>query len=395
MLNEFSKTVSDLIVENNDLVQNDVSISNDVSFSNEVPIQNDVFVENNVSVPGIDDVHVSDEKVSNDNSSTKHSESLTGEEETINYSEKAPDENCTVDRFTSIKGKHKEDAILVPDENSPVKAKVGDNSSKNKRIWRNLPNKKFFLSFSDKNDIRYDKKLNSDIINFSLGLLSSQFPDIHGFQNCGYAPVRENGRWKYGLKMKQVSAPCTQIHHTGNDHWLVSFQDEPSGDIHVADSMSSGQDELSTSVDMQFLQMYGRGKLNISLLKVQQQRNSIDCGIFAIAFCTEFCYTGRKGVLHAEFDVVKMRGHLANCMENMELTPFPKVIKRLKLRKQKEKVFNYSISADCAALCDYPNSFNDMVQCDNKTCQKWYHYICAGLDSPTDSLLWVCNECQS
>ena len=141
------------------------------------PIQNDVFVENNVSVPGIDDVHVSDEKVSNDDSSTKHSESLTGEEETINYSEKAPDENCTVDRFTSIKGKHKEDAILVPDENSPVKAKVGDNNSKNKRIWRNLPNKKFFLSFSDKNDIRYDKKLNSDIINFSLGLLSSQFPD--------------------------------------------------------------------------------------------------------------------------------------------------------------------------------------------------------------------------
>ena len=57
-------------------------------------------------------------------------------------------------------------------------------------------------------------------------------------------------------------------------------------------------------------------------------------------------------------------------MENMELTPFPKVIKRLKLGMQKEKVFNYSISADCAALCDYPNSFNDMVQCDNKTCQK-------------------------
>ena len=135
--------------------------------------------------------------------------------------------------------------------------------------------------------------------------------------------------------------------------------------------------------------------MNVSLLKVQQQRNSIDCGIFSIAFCTGFCYTGRKGVLQAEFDVVKMRGHLANCMENMELKPFPKVIKRLKLRKQKEKVFNNSISADCAALCDYPNSFIDMVQCDNKTCQKWYHYICAGLDSPTDSLLWVCNECQS
>ena len=73
--------------------------------------------------------------------------------------------------------------------------------------------------------------------------------------------------------------------------------------------------ELSTSVDMQFLQMYGRGRLNVSLLKVQQQRSSIDCGIFAIAFCTEFCYTGRKGIVQAEFDIVKMRGHLVNCFD--------------------------------------------------------------------------------
>ena len=46
---------------------------------------------------------------------------------------------------------------------------------------------------------------------------------------------------------------------------------------------------------MQFLQLYGRQKLNASLLKVQQQKNLVDCGVFAIAFCTEYCYTGRKG----------------------------------------------------------------------------------------------------
>ena len=265
---------------------------------------------------------------------------------------------------------------------------------KAKRIWRILPNKKFSLGFCDKNEIKYDKKLNSDIINFSMGLLNSQFQNINGLQHCGYAPVRENGTWKYGLKMKQVSAPCAQIHHTGNDHWLVSFQDEFSGDIHVADSMSGGASELSTSVDMQFLQMYGRKKLNVSLLKVQQQSNTVDCGVFAIAFCTEFCYTGRTGVLQAEFDIMRMREHLLNCFENMEITPFPKLRKKLKLKKQTEKIFNYSISADCAASCVFPNSFNDMVQCDTKTCQKWYHYVCAGLNSPTDSFLWVCNDCR-
>ena len=239
-----------------------------------------------------------------------------------------------------------------------------------------------------------DKKLSSDIINFSLGLLKAQFPEINGFQNYGDAPVRENGKWKYGLKLKTVNAPCTQIHHTGNDHWIVSFQDEDSSDIYVADSMVS-ENELSTSVEMQFLEMYGRDKLNVSLLKVHQQKNFVDCGVFAIAFCTKFCYTGRKGVLQADFDVVKMRGHLLNCLENVELTPFPKLRKKLKLRKQKEKTFDYSISADCAALCNYPNSYNDMVQCDSESCQKWYHYTCAGLDSPTESLLWVCNRCST
>ena len=36
----------------------------------------------------------------------------------------------------------------------------------------------------------------------------------------------------------------------------------------------------------------------------------------------------------------------------------------------------------------FPNSYDDMVQCDTKTCQNWFHYKCAGLNSPTDSLLW-------
>ena len=112
--------------------------------------------------------------------------------------------------------------------------------------------------------------------------------------------------------------------------------------------------QLSRSVEMQFLQLYGRQKLNASLLKVQQQKNLVDCGVFAIAFCTEYCYTGRKGVL--------LRDHLHNCIENMELTPFPKLRRKLKLRKQTEKVLNYSIAADCAALCEFPNSYEGAVR---------------------------------
>ena len=126
--------------------------------------------------------------------------------------------------------------------------------------------------------------------------------------------------------------------------------------------------QLSTSVEMQFLQLYGRQKLNASLLKVQQQKNLVDCGVFTIAFCTEYCYTGRKWVLLAEFDIMRMRDHLHNCIENMELTPFPKLRRKLKLRKQTEKVLNYSIAADCAALCEFPNSYGGAVRAQLEPC---------------------------
>ena len=68
--------------------------------------------------------------------------------------------------------------------------------------------------------------------------------------------------------------------------------------------MIGGTRVLTTSVEMQFLQMYGKQKVNVSFLKAQQQTNSVDCGVFVIAFCTEFCYTGRKGVVQAEFDIL-------------------------------------------------------------------------------------------
>ena len=100
-------------------------------------------------------------------------------------------------------------------------------------------------------------------------------------------------------------------------------------------------------------------------------------------------------MLQAEFDIMRMRDHLHNCIENMELMPFPKLRRKPKLRKQTEKVLNYSIAADCAVLCEFPNSFDDMVQCDIKTCQNWFHYKCSGLNLPTDSLLWNCSKCKS
>ena len=152
-----------------------------------------------------------------------------------------------------------------------------------------------------------------------------------------HAPIKADGKWKYGLKMKCKCAPCAQIHHAGDDHRNTSFKDDSSDTVYVADSMLGNRSEAGTSVEMQLLNIYGqdRKKIKVFLLKVQQQDNHIDRGVFAIAFRTEFCFSGLKGFLNAEFDMLKFRQHLVNCLENLELVPFPKVKRKLNLKINK------------------------------------------------------------
>jgi succinate dehydrogenase hydrophobic anchor subunit len=40
----------------------------------------------------------------------------------------------------------------------------------------------------------------------------------------------------------------------------------------------------------------------VKIHKIQQQTNSVDCGVFAIAFMTEFCFSGWNGKNSIHFD---------------------------------------------------------------------------------------------
>jgi Ulp1 family protease len=68
-------------------------------------------------------------------------------------------------------------------------------------------------------------------------------------------------------------------------------------------------------------------------LKVQRQTNGTDCGVFAVAFLLEFCFRGVDELQRTTFDVKKMRQHMASCLEQRELTPFPQVSTRLGRKK--------------------------------------------------------------
>jgi hypothetical protein len=124
--------------------------------------------------------------------------------------------------------------------------------------------------------------------------------------------------------MTRQTPPSVQIHHTGHDHWVLSIQDT-SGTVFLLDSKIPRQ-TVSASTQIQMSRIYSSNgnMIPVNLPTVQQQTNSIDCGVFAIAYATEFCfnqYTGGKGLT---FNTSVMRDHLLQCLSNGNCSHFQK-----------------------------------------------------------------------
>lgn len=54
--------------------------------------------------------------------------------------------------------------------------------------------------------------------------------------------------------------------------------------------------------------------------QIQQQTNSIDCGVLAIANADQFCYNYYQGM----YDAPYLRPHIIHCLETRIFTPLPR-----------------------------------------------------------------------
>ena len=250
------------------------------------------------------------------------------------------------------------------------------------------------LTSSDKHDILNNKCLTSDIINFAQNIISKQFKDVHGFQDICKAPCynKNEARWNSSVKFDQMSKNSVQIHHTGNSHWVTSIQ--TSSGVFVLDSL---YDTLTSSMEVQLSQIYGTNKkrLLVKLPEVQKQSNSVDCGLFALAFAVEFCLSGFNGGTHVTFNQRYMREHLVSCLEKGEFRNFPH-----SLLEHKGKIKSKSIVIESNCECGQADTVENMVGCEwsrgVKKCNVWKHMSCAGLNGLKDDELlnWYCQKHQ-
>ena len=131
--------------------------------------------------------------------------------------------------------------------------------------------------------------------------------------------------------------------------------------------------------------------LQVKIPCVQQQPNSYDCGLFAIANVVEFCFSPDSFNPRLIYDVSKMRQHLIECLENGKMSAFPK--EKEKSRGKLNSFTCKSIKNPVWCYCRMPECIDDMIYCDNRKCKTWFHRKCVpGLGSTANE--WRCPTCE-
>ena len=212
----------------------------------------------------------------------------------------------------------------------------------------------------------------------ALKLLSTQFPEVSGFQLTNFSENYE--------KLKPASSSTIQIHHTGTFHWVVSTSiGRPrSCRARVLDSMSG---DLSSSMQCQLAKIYGgtgnSDSIRVELSPVQQQRGAADCGLFAIAFSTDLAFG--EDPTKISYEQTKLRDHLLKCLENEEMEQFP--------RAKQPAATNVRTFATIPVycVCRMPETLDNMVECE--ACVRWFHYNCVGIDNERHTISWKCSDC--
>ena len=160
------------------------------------------------------------------------------------------------------------------------------------------------LRMSDK-AVLLSHELDDKIIGAAQKLLLSKFPSLNGLRST---LLQDHIRvWVNNY---------VQIFHCRSNHWItVSTIGCQPGEIKVYDSLYDDVDVTTKNK----LEKTFASNLRYITPRLQKQKGTIDCGLFAVAFATNLAY-GRNTF---KFDQSQMHHHLIACFEASKITVFP------------------------------------------------------------------------
>ncbi len=129
-------------------------------------------------------------------------------------------------------------------------------------------------------------------------------------------------------------------------------------------------------------------RVQFHIMNVEGQRNTSDCGIYAIAYGTHLAQGETPTLCHWRHD--EMRNHLKSCLEVGEISLFPARGNRL-IRSSRRILKTVIEQIYC--YCRMPNDKSkSMVQCSQ--CCQWYHLACVNLgEQVMCEVKWSCLNC--
>ena len=265
----------------------------------------------------------------------------------------------------------KENMIII-DENSPDTA-VWINHNDHitgRKITLHADSKKLILK---PNGWLYDSEVEA-----AQNLLKMKFPLVDGLEDPAIV----------GKLVTPATSEFVQIINTGA-HWVcISTLSCPPGTVKVYDSLF-GKPSIK-AIQHACRMLHHKGKtVTIINEKVQKQKGSNDCALFAIAFATTLC--NGKNPTTTQYDQRAMRSHLVSCLEALEMKEFPTTKKRVPLVIV--PVASRTVPIYCT--CRLPNDNTKYVLCDGK-CSEWYHPDCANIPDSVinNNKRWMCFECR-
>ena len=146
------------------------------------------------------------------------------------------------------------------------------------------------FSEEEKCTILRKQMLNDESINITQSLLSKQFPKVFGFQKTVIGKLQE-------FHVILTKKNYIQILHDSSLHWVCVANMESrkkDNEIHyLYDSLKKKHISKDVISQIASYTYHSVPQLTILSKSIQQQGNSVDCGVYAIAFATSLAYGGR------------------------------------------------------------------------------------------------------
>ena len=160
--------------------------------------------------------------------------------------------------------------------------------------------------------IKNNQMLTDTSINLVQDILGTQFKMKERFQDTILGQ-------KLMFKPKKH---FVQILHNKSFHWVtVSNINSKYGSVNYYDSLFHGRIKDHVKLQIANISRTENSELEIHIRSYQQQKNGVNCGIFAVA--NAYYILSGIDVSNIRIDENKMRAHFLQCLEQGRFEPFP------------------------------------------------------------------------